>query len=231
MPGKSKRVGPRPEVPDTELDPMREPSMGRRIWAAYLKAGYNRYTFSAQLGVFYSTLQRSDEGMSTLSLALVCRASLLLGHSMDDVCFGRGGRPAARAQVDASAVVHSDGVERWLRGRNASKAFRVAVMTAVTKLCRPVTVDWLEAFARELETGEGGVEGALDRAMSSELAAQYEAAGGSAVDRSARSFQNRGRQLGPSTAAARVAAAARRKVADARERAPAKPKPERVRAG
>jgi peptidyl-tRNA hydrolase len=188
------------ETPSADGDPMLEPTIGRRVWAAYAKAGYNRHTFAAQLGIYYTTLQRSDAGSSQLTLALLMRAALLLGHTMDDLCFGKGGRAAARAHVDASSVMHAADVDRWLRLRGSSKAFVMTVKAAIARLARPVTLDWLEAFADELGRPDAGIQAASDKALAVALAKDYAAHGGKRVTRKSRSFQNRGTPLEPSEA-------------------------------
>jgi len=188
------------EAPNPESDPMLEPTIGRRVWAAYVRAGYNRHTFAAQLGIYYTTLQRSDAGSSQLTLPLVMRAALLLGHSMDDLCFGKNGRAAARAHVDASSVLHAVDVDRWLRVRGSGKAFALTVKGAIARLARPVTLDWLEAFAEEVQRSGVGIQAASDKALAAALAKDYAAHGGKRVTRKSRSFQNRGTRLEPSEA-------------------------------
>jgi hypothetical protein len=127
------------------------------------------------------------------------RAALLLGHTMDDLCFGKGGRAAARAHVDASSVMHAADVDRWLRMRGSSKAFVLAVKAAIARLARPVTLDWLEAFADELGRSTG-IQAASDKALAVALAKDYAAHGGKRVARRSRSFRNRGTPLEPSEA-------------------------------
>jgi peptidyl-tRNA hydrolase len=128
------------------------------------------------------------------------RAALLLGHTMDDLCFGKGGRAAARAHVDASSVMHAADVDRWLRLRGSSKAFVMTVKAAIARLARPVTLDWLEAFADELGRPDAGIQAASDKALAVALAKDYAAHGGKRVTRKSRSFQNRGTPLEPSEA-------------------------------
>lgn len=115
---------PKPNV----LDPLGEPTRHRRIWAAYLAAGFTRREFAHKLGTNYHTVNRWDSGAATISLDMLERASVLVGYSMDELCFGREGRPlastvngspktqaphsatqrdAARAQPDATVAPHS----------------------------------------------------------------------------------------------------------------------------
>ena len=75
-------------------DPLSEPNVGRRLWAAYLRAGYTRTTFAAAIGVdrngkppTYQTVFRWDKGGSP-DLHTLARAAQLVGYSMDELYYG-----------------------------------------------------------------------------------------------------------------------------------------------
>lgn len=87
---------PRPNVDD----PLSEPTRHRRLWAAYLAAGYSRREFAQKLGTNYHTVNRWDAGAAAISLDMLERASQLVGFSMDELCFGRRA-PAASVPVTA----------------------------------------------------------------------------------------------------------------------------------
>jgi len=88
---------PKPNVDD----PLSEPTRHRRIWAAYLRAGFTRRSFAAALDTNYHTINRWDAGAAAMSLDMLERAAPLLGYSMDELCFGRTGAPAVSAPVTA----------------------------------------------------------------------------------------------------------------------------------
>lgn len=70
-------------------DPLSEPTLNRRLWAAYLRANYTRRTFSEALGTSYAQLSHWDAGRQTMQLAYVRKAALILCMSTDDLIFGR----------------------------------------------------------------------------------------------------------------------------------------------
>jgi transcriptional regulator with XRE-family HTH domain len=74
---------------------MSEATRHRRLWAAYLAAGLTRRDFAAKLGTNYHTVNRWDAGAAAISLDMLERASLLVGYSMDELCFGRRGTASA----------------------------------------------------------------------------------------------------------------------------------------
>lgn len=76
---------PKPNIED----PLAEPTRYRRLWAAYLRAGFTRRTIAAALGTNYHTVNRWDAGAAAMSLEMLERASPLVGYSMDELCFGR----------------------------------------------------------------------------------------------------------------------------------------------
>lgn len=93
--------------------PLTEPTINRRVWAAYLRAGYTRARFARELGIAYPTLDRSDTGKTTLELDTLMLASTLVGYTMDEICFGAAGRPRASAEPELSheeqkSLLHDD---------------------------------------------------------------------------------------------------------------------------
>lgn len=90
------------EKPNVD-DPLSEPTRHRRLWAAYLAAGFTRRDFAAKLGTNYHTVNRWDAGAATISLDMLERASLLVGFSMDELCFGRRGVGSPAEPVTAVA--------------------------------------------------------------------------------------------------------------------------------
>lgn len=108
---------PRPNVDD----PLVEPTRHRRVWAAYLRAGFTRRTFAAALGTNYHTVNRWDAGAAAMSLDMLERAVPLLGFTMDELCFGRL-QPAAADEPRSfavSAAVDTQVAELRAEGRRA----------------------------------------------------------------------------------------------------------------
>lgn len=98
-------VRPQPGAPvplerPNVADPLSEPTRHRRLWAAYLAAGYTRREFAAKLGTNYHTVNRWDAGAAAISLDMLERASALVRFSMDELCFGR---PSATAPTTPSS--------------------------------------------------------------------------------------------------------------------------------
>jgi DNA-binding XRE family transcriptional regulator len=69
-------------------DPLAEHTVNRRMWAAYLRAGYNRNTFAPELGITYQGLHLLDVGKSTPKLSTLCRVSELTGFTLDQLVYG-----------------------------------------------------------------------------------------------------------------------------------------------
>lgn len=84
-------------------DPLSEPTRHRRLWAAYLAAGYTRRDFAAKLGTNYHTVNRWDAGAAAISLDMLERASLIVGFTMDELCFGRRALTSAPAAPPAAS--------------------------------------------------------------------------------------------------------------------------------
>lgn len=99
---------PKPNVDD----PLSEPTRHRRVWAAYLRAGFTRRTFASTIGTNYHTVNRWDAGAAAMSLDMLERATPLLGFTMDELCFGRPQPIAAdNRSFAASAAVDTQVAE------------------------------------------------------------------------------------------------------------------------
>jgi transcriptional regulator with XRE-family HTH domain len=82
MPAKTR---PQPSVED----PLAETTPQRRVWAAYLKAGYSRARFARALGVSYQTVDQWDTEQSSMSAKHLAKVADVLGISMDELWRGR----------------------------------------------------------------------------------------------------------------------------------------------
>jgi DNA-binding XRE family transcriptional regulator len=98
-------------------DPLSEPTLQRRIWAAYLQRGYNRKTWAESLHTSYSAVDAIDTGKVTPKLAMLMKMAKLVGYSLDELVFGRdvpprlSGAELSDAQVRALLLDIGTGTE------------------------------------------------------------------------------------------------------------------------
>jgi transcriptional regulator with XRE-family HTH domain len=85
--------------PNTE-DPLSEPTVGRRIHAAYLRAGYNRHTFAQAMGLTYPAVDQLDKGAAVPKLANLMKASELVGFTLDELVYGHHPPHARRMEPE-----------------------------------------------------------------------------------------------------------------------------------
>lgn len=92
-------TGPNRSRPDPGLnlaDPLSEPTLQRRLRAAYESQGWNRYKFAKALSVAYSTVDAWDEGKAEPKLKnLIDALKLLKGYDLNGLVFGHRGLPEA----------------------------------------------------------------------------------------------------------------------------------------
>jgi transcriptional regulator with XRE-family HTH domain len=76
--------------PDPQTDdPLAEPTPGRRLWSAYLRAGYTRSSFAAACKVSYQTIINLDTGKTTWpDLETLLRACALIKYTPDQIIYG-----------------------------------------------------------------------------------------------------------------------------------------------
>lgn len=84
----------------TPDDPMGEPTLQRRIWAAYMSRGFSRHKFARALGVHGSTVVTWCTGERDPDLRQLIAVALLLDYPLEQVVFGRPGQAGARAVVE-----------------------------------------------------------------------------------------------------------------------------------
>src|SRR5262245_45613138 len=69
--------------------PLTEPTMNRRIWGAYLEAGWNRNTWADALGMSYQGIDLIDSGKSMPQLPTLMRMQELIGkYTLDELVYG-----------------------------------------------------------------------------------------------------------------------------------------------
>lgn len=96
----------RPEP--NRLDPLSEPTIGRRQWAAYLARGWTRADFARRMKVAYQTVDRWDTGQQIPGLDLLERSADLLGLEVKDLVHGH--RPGDKPATTASSSPVLDGM-------------------------------------------------------------------------------------------------------------------------
>lgn len=144
----------RPSLPRPNVDaPLSEPTRHRRVWAAYLAAGYTRAQFADALGTNYYTVNRWDSGAAAMSLDMLERAVKLLGYTMDELCFGAAGRPTVAGSGDAAPatpVMADSDVRAVLDAMRATPATRAALgehLASPAGRYQTLTADYVRAWA------------------------------------------------------------------------------------
>lgn len=69
-------------------NPLAEPTLNRRLWAAYLALGWTRADFARRMEVGYNLATGWDHGTHGISLAHLIKASELVGYTLDELVFG-----------------------------------------------------------------------------------------------------------------------------------------------
>jgi len=87
------------EAPSGE-DPMGEPTLQRRLWAAHISRGFSRHKFARALGVHGSSVVTWCTGERDPDLRQLIAVSLLLDYPLEQIVFGRQGQAGARAVVE-----------------------------------------------------------------------------------------------------------------------------------
>lgn len=113
--------------PQTD-DPLLEPTLQRRLWSAYLRAGYDHASFAAALGTRYGTVHGWMTGRAVISFENFKAACELVGYSMDDIAYGYNKPKARSVEPDLShgAVktlldeLGADGPQRAALGEHVS---------------------------------------------------------------------------------------------------------------
>jgi transcriptional regulator with XRE-family HTH domain len=81
-------------------DPMSEPTLQRRIWAAHISRGFSRHKFARSLGVHGSSVVTWCTGERDPDLRQLIAVALLLDYPLEQLIFGREGQAGARAVVE-----------------------------------------------------------------------------------------------------------------------------------
>jgi transcriptional regulator with XRE-family HTH domain len=126
---------------------MSESTLGRRIWALFMREGYTKGAFAAVLGVSYGAVDNWTLGHTLPSIPTLMRIALIFEESLEDLCFGSEGRERYRAGLELPSVLTGADVAAWLAERKATPRQVAAVMRACAQ--RPATMPWLETYWSE----------------------------------------------------------------------------------
>lgn len=69
-------------------DPLSEPAFNRRMWAAYLAAGFTRAQFARALDARDALVWGWDTGKTTMTLPYAIKAAALVGYTLDELAHG-----------------------------------------------------------------------------------------------------------------------------------------------
>lgn len=106
-------------APDASVEPLDETTLGRRIWALYVRAGYSRSAFASVLGVAYTSVDNWVQDQGLPSVAMLARLALMFRVSADDLIWGRGKREEAQEDFDLPELLSTPAVCAWLREQGA----------------------------------------------------------------------------------------------------------------
>lgn len=144
------------------LDPLSETALNRRVWAAYLHAGYDRTRFAAAMGVQYSLVSHWDTGKHAMSLAHFMRAAELVGFTMDELAHGHThGHTGTRVAQGPEGALSVDAIRALLLAVNATTEQISALgehQESATGRLQPMTRSYVLAFiatyAARVESGK-----------------------------------------------------------------------------
>lgn len=98
-------------------DPLSEPTLHRRIWAAYLAVGYNRATWADALDMSYKAVDLLDTGKNYPRLGTLMRMQELIGvFTLDELVYGRNPPRLNRTEAELS----TDAIKALLHEMKAS---------------------------------------------------------------------------------------------------------------
>jgi hypothetical protein len=169
---------PRRPQPNKD-DPLSEPTVGRRLWAAYLRAGYSRRTFADELDVPYGRVDGWDTDKHQPHLEVFGRACRLVGFTPGQILYGRDDEVAA----PRAPGLEPQDVKKLLDSIGASPDQRRALAEYVDSaagryqnLTATFVIAFVEAYAKQIairKTHDKAIESAA--AVATDAAAKVEA--------------------------------------------------------
>lgn len=188
----AKKTRPDPNV----ADPLSEPTVQRRLWAAYLRAGFTRGSFARALDVRYATVDSWDTGASMPSdLVVFARAAELVGFSTDELIYGHRAKGTLRLEPELSR----DAIKELLTELDATGEQRVAFgehaagpAGSFQRFTRTYCSTFVSAYAAAIEGGTkhaAAIEHAMVEATRARATADAVARGAKPVVSSSESKQ------------------------------------------
>lgn len=147
---------PRKYPQPNALDPLSETAINRRVWAAYLRAGFDRASFAQAMGVRYNLVSHWDTGKHSMSLAHFMRAAELVGLSMDQLAHGHAG---TRAPRQPETALSDDGVRALLHELKATHDQIAALgehRASAAGMLQPFTRTYVTRFCAVYKTAVDG---------------------------------------------------------------------------
>lgn len=135
----------------SRTDPLSEPTVNRRIWGAYLEAGFNRSSWSGALDMSYQGVDLIDSGKVVPLLATLVRMQELIGkYSLDQLVFGHHPPTAKRLEPVLSneavtALVYQLRCDQETRA--ALGEFSDSSEAKYLRLTRTYVTAWTERYA------------------------------------------------------------------------------------
>lgn len=133
-------------------DPLSEPTFNRRLWAAYLAAGFDRASWSRALDCSYVQCSAYDHGKSQISFPRAVRAAELVGFTLDELVYGKAGRPrlaAVESSLGEQAIADLFDVLRVDDDTAAAWAtFRASTVGVMQRATRTYVVTWINTYVK-----------------------------------------------------------------------------------
>ncbi len=129
-------------------DPLSEPTLNLRFRALYLLLGYTRSSLARALDMDPSNIYAWDTGRWSISLPQLAQAARLFGVSIDQIVFGRAGRPAkVAAGRDYAAIrAHLDAIEATAEARAALGEYLDSATGALQSTSGFFVQTWTQGF-------------------------------------------------------------------------------------
>jgi DNA-binding XRE family transcriptional regulator len=157
---------PRTRVAPNRLDPLSEPTPGRRLWAASLKAGYEvRTDFARAIGIRHHTLSLVESDRGFLSLANFATACQLVGYTMEEIYFGRNPRRREPALTLDAIVALCEDLDAAPAERAAFKRFLDSPEGALQRVTRAYLTTFVETHKTARELNHHSPEALLRQAV------------------------------------------------------------------
>lgn len=158
---------PRFRIEPNQHDPLSETTVGRRLWAASLAAGYkSRLAFAAAIGIRHQTLSLIDTDKTTPTLDTFSTACHLVGYSMEEIYFGRKNAGREPNLSNDAIIAALDELEAEAPERAALKAHLDGPDAALQRVTRSYVTAFVNVHAQARLQKNRPPNECLQRAMS-----------------------------------------------------------------